>query len=71
MQCWVCGSPAQGVCRFCGRALCRNHMKERMPFIITIYVGDKHTPKAIVVRDALWCSVCKPEPEPVEMPEIY
>jgi hypothetical protein len=46
-------------------------MKERMPFIITIYVGDKHTPKAIVVRDALWCSACKPEPEPVEMPEIY
>jgi hypothetical protein len=28
-------------------------------------------PKAIVVADALFCGVCKPQPEPIEMPELY
>jgi hypothetical protein len=46
-------------------------MKQRLPYIVTIYVGEYNVPKAIAVRDALWCSVCKPEPEPVEMPELY
>jgi hypothetical protein len=71
MLCFHCEQAARGVCRFCGRGLCKDHMKKRMPFIITIYVGEHNTPKAIVVRDALWCNVCRPEPEPVEMPEIY
>lgn len=42
-----------------------------MPYIITIYVGEHDTPKAIVGGDALWCNVCKPQPEPIEMPELY
>jgi hypothetical protein len=42
-----------------------------MPFILTIYVGEKNTPKAIVVSDAIWCGICRPQPEPIEMPEIY
>ena len=71
MGCFHCEEAARGMCRFCGRALCRTHMKDRMPFIITIYVGDRQIPKAIVVRDALWCGVCEPVPEPIEMPEIY
>jgi hypothetical protein len=71
MLCFHCDQPARGICRFCGRALCKAHMQNRMPYIITIYVGDKNVPKAIVVGDALWCNVCKPQPEPIEMPEIY
>jgi hypothetical protein len=46
-------------------------MQHKLPFIVTIYVGENNTPKAVVVADALWCNVCKPQPEPVEMPEIY
>jgi len=46
-------------------------MKQRLPYIVTIYVGEHNVPKAIAVRDVLWCNVCKPEPEPVEMPELY
>ncbi|MFQ6015460.1 MAG: hypothetical protein ACE5NP_08460 [Anaerolineae bacterium] len=42
-----------------------------MPFILTVYVGEHQTPKAVVVADALFCGVCKPQPEPIEMPEIY
>jgi hypothetical protein len=70
MECWECGKPAQGVCRFCGRAVCRDHAGE-MPFVLTIYVGENNTPKAVVVADALWCKQCKPQPEPIAMPEIY
>jgi len=42
-----------------------------MPFILTIYVGEHQIPKAVVVADALYCGTCKPQPEPIEMPEIY
>ena len=41
-----------------------------MPFIITIFVGEKKVPKAVVVADTLYCGLCKPQPEPIEMPEL-
>ncbi len=44
---------------------------KKMPSIITIYVGEANVPKAVVVSDALFCGVCKPQPEPLEMPELY
>jgi hypothetical protein len=44
---------------------------KNMPAILTIYVGEANTPKAVVVADALYCGVCKPQPEPIEMPELY
>ena len=70
MQCWQCEEPARGVCRFCDRAVCREHASE-MPFVLTIYVGAENTPKAVVVADALYCGQCKPQPEPIEMPELF
>jgi hypothetical protein len=39
--------------------------------LLTIYVGDQQTPKAIAVSNALWCGACRPHPEPIEMPELY
>ncbi len=71
MLCIECDNPARGVCTFCGRALCKEHMEKKLPYIITIFVGDGNVPKAIVVSDALWCGICKPQPEPIEMPELY
>jgi hypothetical protein len=70
MKCYHCEADARGVCTFCGRALCKAHMK-KMPAIITIYIGEGETPKAVVVADAINCGVCKPQPEPIEMPELY
>ncbi len=70
MKCFHCEEWARGVCSFCGRALCKDHMK-KMPAILTIYVGEANMPKAVVVADALYCGVCKPQPEPIEMPELY
>lgn len=65
-----CDSSAIGICKFCGRGVCDQH-HSTMPFILTVYVGEHQTPKAIVVADALWCATCKPQPEPIPMPEIY
>ncbi|MCB0217201.1 MAG: hypothetical protein H6648_06050 [Caldilineae bacterium] len=70
MRCHKCGETPMGVCQFCGRAVCDQHHGP-MPFILTIFVGDNQIPKAVVVSDALWCGTCKPQPEPLPMPEIY
>jgi hypothetical protein len=70
MVCYKCGENAMGVCRFCGRGVCsKDHTN--MPIILAVYVGEAETPKTIVVGDALWCGRCKPQPEPIPMPEIY
>ncbi len=70
MLCFRCDKPARGVCKFCGRALCEDH-KQSFPYIITLYIGENQTPKAIVVADTLFCGTCKPQPEPIDMPELY
>ena len=69
MNCWKCGKVASGVCILCGRAVCQKDAK-RNPNILAAYdeVGD--VPRVIMVDDALWCGICKPMPEPVEMPEL-
>ncbi|HJW30923.1 MAG TPA: hypothetical protein VJ508_16940 [Saprospiraceae bacterium] len=46
-------------------------MTEKLPSIVTIFVGNGNVPKAVVVSDVLWCGICKPQPEPIEMPELY
>jgi hypothetical protein len=71
MRCHDCGSAEPiGVCAFCGRAVCAECHSE-MPYIFTVYIGANQVPKAIVVSGALWCGSCRPQPEPIEMPEIY
>jgi len=69
VRCWECGEPAAAICKFCGRAVCKEHMK-KMPYILTIYDEDDDIPKAIVVADAVWCQKCNPQPSPISMPEI-
>jgi hypothetical protein len=68
MDCWHCKRTAVGVCRFCGRAVCENHVNTR-PFILDVYRGDG-APRALVVEDALHCGACKPRPDPVDLPEL-
>ena len=69
MNCWHCERPAHGTCRFCGRALCMEHVQS-LPHIEAIYQGETGTLKALVVADALWCGVCKPKEDPVELPQL-
>ena len=69
MNCWNCNKPAQGVCILCGRAVCKNDAK-RNPNILAVYDPKGEVPKVIMVEDALWCGLCNPIPDPVEMPEL-
>jgi hypothetical protein len=68
MDCWHCRRTAVGTCRFCGRAICENHVEE-LPFILDVFRSQDHT-KVLVVEDALYCGACSPRPEPLDMPEL-
>lgn len=65
MNCWHCDRPSVGVCRFCGRGICKTHTQS-MPFVLTAYVEDGKR-KAIAVDDVLYCGVCKPKSEPIDL----
>ena len=69
MNCWHFDRPAHGVCRFCGRGVCKEHA-QTMPHILEIYRDDKGTHKALVVADALYFGVCKPKEDPVALPQL-
>lgn len=69
MNCWHCRLVAVGVCRFCGRGLCENHVRSQ-PYVISLDRTTEGTSRALVVEDALHCGVCRPRPDPVELPEL-
>lgn len=71
MICHKCGQPAIGVCKFCGRGVCKDHHSTSLPTIMAMYLGSDNTPKAVVVSNVLWCGECQPQPEPIEMPEFF
>jgi hypothetical protein len=68
MDCWHDRKTAIGVCRFCGRGLCEDHVKNH-PYILELYRGEDVI-KALVVEDALYCGVCTPRPDPLSLPEL-
>jgi hypothetical protein len=47
--------------------VCGEH-RESLPYIVSVYLTD--VARAIVVADTLFCGVCRPQPAPVEMPEL-
>ena len=65
MECWVGGEPANGVCRFCGRAICKAHIRE-MPYLTVAYAGPRGL-EGLAVEGVLWCGICRPRPEPVPL----
>lgn len=69
MNCWHCERPAHGCCRFCGRALCREHVKSH-PFILEVYCNREGAYRALVVGDALYCGVCQPNEDPIDLPKL-
>ena len=69
MNCWHCDRPAHGTCRFCGRGVCREHART-LPHIEALYHASDGIQKALVVADALYCGVCQPKEDPVELPQL-
>jgi hypothetical protein len=48
--------------------VCEDHA-ETQPFVLELFKG-KDVTRALVVEDALWCKVCTPRPDPVDLPEL-
>ena len=70
MNCRQCNQTAHSVCRFCGRAICKSHA-QTMNYIVSVYPSEsKKVLKSLVVADAIFCGVCKPQPEPLETPYL-
>ncbi len=69
MNCWHCERPAHATCRFCGRAVCREHT-QTLPYIAELYRSETGVQKALVVTDAVYCGVCHPKEDPVELPQL-
>lgn len=53
MRCWVCGAPAEGVCRFCA-------------FLFEAW-EEAEGLRGLAVEDALHCGVCKVKPDPTDL----
>ena len=76
MNCWHCDRPSHGTCAFCGRAVCKEHA-QNMPNYVAVYRAAARKGKeeagplrAIAVEDALFCGVCRPREQPVDIPEL-
>ena len=41
-----------------------------MPYILSVYPSKDGVPQAIVVADVLWCELCRPQTDPIPMPEL-
>ena len=70
MKCWFCEEESRAVCAFCGRAVCKDHASSMSNFLV-MYLGGQETPKGLAVANVVWCGECQPQPEPIEMPELY
>ena len=69
MNCWHCDRPAHATCRFCGRAVCREHT-QALPHIEAVFHDDEFKYKALVVPEAVYCGVCNPREDPVDLPDV-
>ena len=65
MNCWVCNLPGNAICRFCGRAVCKDHART-MPYLLEAFPvkGELH---GLAVNDVIHCGVCRPRPDPVRL----
>ncbi|NJL93938.1 MAG: hypothetical protein HC915_09510 [Anaerolineae bacterium] len=43
----------------------------KRPYFMAVWVGAGQMPKAIVTADAIWCGTCRPQPEPIPMPDLF
>jgi len=63
MKCFLCDSDAQAICKFCGRAVCRDHTKTKefhsgygQKVKDNLWPSGSYT--GVDVSDAVWCGQC-------------
>ena len=66
MNCWECNRPAHGVCMFCGRGGCKDHLTERL-HVVSLFNGEGGKLEALVTKKALFCGKCQPSGDPVKL----
>jgi hypothetical protein len=66
MNCWNCDRPAHGVCKFCGRAVCKDHVRT-LPAILGMFRADDGSLQALVEPEAVHCGTCQPRGRPVKL----
>jgi hypothetical protein len=49
--------------------VCREHAQS-LPHIEALFHSAQGSYKALVVADALYCGVCQPREDPVELPDL-
>jgi hypothetical protein len=49
--------------------VCREHARI-LPHIEELYHNSEGVQKALVVANALFCGVCQPKEDPVELPQL-
>lgn len=69
MNCIHCNRSAHAACKFCGRAVCKDHIQES-PFIVGLFKGKDDVQQAIIVQDAVYCGQCHPREQPIPLPEL-
>lgn len=69
-SCWITGNDAHACCQFCGRMVNKS-VATTQPFVMAVFTGKNDTPKVLVVSGAIWCGQCRPQQDPMELPEIY
>lgn len=69
MNCWHCERPAHATCMFCGRAVCKDHVRD-MPHIIALLRNTRGVAQALVTSRAVFCGVCEPREELIDVPEL-
>jgi hypothetical protein len=69
MNCWHCERPAHAICRFCGRAVCKEHT-QTMPFILAVFPGAEGKARALIVGDTVYCGVCRPQQDPITLTDL-
>jgi hypothetical protein len=69
MKCFKCENEAAGVCRFCGRGLCKEHTQFRL-HIPSVYLDKNDDLHCLAVKGALFCGKCDPIPVPVKVSHL-
>jgi hypothetical protein len=69
MNCWKCDRPAHGICRFCGRAVCKEHAQTLVRIEHLYHTSDERQ-MALVVPDVLYCGECQPRQDPIELESL-
>ena len=63
MKCIKCHNDPQAICKFCGRAVCEQHIETKRFATGFTSVGGmlSATDNAFSVDDAVWCGTCHPK----------